>query len=205
MQLTREFYSRPTLEVAEDLLGKALVRVESNGDLTSGLIVETEAYVGVDDLGCHARSGKTPRNVSMWGPPGHAYVYFNYGMHWLFNIVTERDDFPAAVLIRAIVPIKGLEIIRERRSRRGDTELTNGPAKLTQALGIKRETDGVDLCQIGSTLYLEEGKIIDPATITTHSRVGLNSVPEPWKSIKWNFRVSLQFAKPYPVASEPLP
>lgn len=180
--LPREFYARPTLEVARALLGARLVRL-FEGVRLSGLIRETEAYIGEEDLGCHARSGKTKRNAVMYGPPGHAYVYFTYGMHWCLNVVTEAEGFPAAVLIRAIFPLEGEEIMRQRR-RGGDL---NGPAKLTQALGIDGTFNGVDLCLPARGLWIEAGQTVPPPAIIAAARVGLNSVPEPWKSIPWRF------------------
>ena len=113
--ISREFYNRPTLTVARELLGATLVRVE-NGVRVAGMIVETEAYIGESDLGCHAKAGKTPRTEVMFGLPGRAYVYFTYGMHWMLNAVTEAEGFPAAALIRAIRPIEGIEVIAARRS-----------------------------------------------------------------------------------------
>jgi DNA-3-methyladenine glycosylase len=188
-RLDRDFFERSTLVVARALLGQRLVRSEEVGLRTSGLIVETEAYVGTEDLGCHARAGRTLRNKSMWGPPGHAYVYFTYGMHWMLNFVTESDGFPAAVLIRALVPREGLERIRQRRSGRADPVLTNGPAKLCQALAVDRSLDGVNLCHPDSTLFVEIESQIPDAHVLIGPRVGLNTVPEPWKSIPWRFRV----------------
>ncbi|TAL18311.1 DNA-3-methyladenine glycosylase [bacterium] len=190
MRLDRSFFSRPTLEVAKGLLGTRLVKLEPDRGRLSGYIVETEGYVGTGDLGCHARVGCTLRNASMWGPPGHAYVYFTYGMHWMLNLVTEAEGFPAAVLIRALHPVEGLDIIRQRRKNRPDRELADGPAKLCESFGIDRSFDGADLCSAGSTLFVEEGVEIPDNVITAHPRVGLNSVPEPWKSIPWNFRVN---------------
>jgi DNA-3-methyladenine glycosylase len=185
----RDFFSQPTLIVARALLGKYLVKQDPGETRLSGIIIETEAYIGTDDQGCHARSGHTPRNTSMWGPPGHAYVYFTYGMHWMLNIVTEREEFPAAVLLRAILPQEGLEVMRQRRNRQSDPALTNGPAKLCQALAIDRNQDGCDLCLQTSPLFVEEGYEIPDAHVTTGPRVGLNNVPEPWKSIPWRFQV----------------
>ncbi len=114
--LRRSFYNRPTLIVARELIGARLVRILDGMKLV-GLITETEAYIGEKDLGCHAHVGKTNRNAVMFGPPGHAYVYFTYGNHWMLNAVTEREGFPAAVLIRAIQPIEGAEIMSEAKER----------------------------------------------------------------------------------------
>jgi DNA-3-methyladenine glycosylase len=158
------------------------------GQRISGIITETEAYRGEDDLACHARSGLTPRTAVMYGKPGHAYVYFNYGMHWLLNFVTETEGFPAAVLIRGIQPIEGLEIIAERRKDRPRSQWTDGPAKLCQALGIDGNFNGVDICSPEAALYVENSHKIPDSGVTIHPRVGLNNVPEPWKSIPWRFR-----------------
>src|SRR4030042_3855228 len=117
MPLPISFYNRPTLTVARDLLGARLVRILDGVRLT-GIITETEAYNGETDLGCHAKSGKTPRNAVMFGRPGHAYIYFTYGMHWMLNAVTEREGFPAAVLLRAIKPLEGIDVISARRHGR---------------------------------------------------------------------------------------
>lgn len=189
-KLTRNFFNRPTLTVARELLGKRLVKLEEDNVRLSGTINETEAYIGPDDLGCHARAGKTKRNVVMWGPPGHCYVYFTYGMHWMLNFVCEEDGFPAAILIRGITPQDGLLRMRQRRNRTTDHELTDGPAKLCQALAIDRSFDGYDLCQPTSRLFVEEGNIEQRFSVTVGPRVGLNNVPEPWKSIPWRFRMS---------------
>ncbi len=188
MVLPRAFFDRPTLQVARDLLGARLVRLEPDGTRTAGIIVETEAYIGQEDLGCHARAGLTPRTRVMFGPPGHAYVYFTYGMHWLFNCVTESEGFPAAVLIRALLPLEGLPNIERRRAGRPRCEWTNGPAKLCQALGITGEYNGLDLCAPGAPLFIESGQKVLEERVTTGPRLGLYSVPEPWKSIPWRFR-----------------
>lgn len=182
--LPREFYNRPTLIVARELIGARLVRI-LNGERLVGLITETEAYVGEEDLGCHAKSGKTKRNDVMFGPPGHAYVYFTYGMHWMLNAVTEQTNFPAAVLIRAIDPVEGADTISIRRQGRD----TLGPAKLTQALGIDGALNGVDLCHPDSDLWIEAGTPVSDEDILTGPRVGLFTVPEPWKSIPWRFQI----------------
>ncbi len=184
MPLPQEFYARPTLTVAHDLLGMHLVRLQ-DGLRLSGLILETEAYIGETDLGCHAKAGRTPRTAVMYGPPGHAYVYFTYGMHWMLNAVTEPEGFPAAVLLRAIQPLEGLEIISLRRQGRD----TLGPAKLTQALAIDGALNGLDLCDPHSPLWIEAAPPPPETSILTGPRVGLYTVPEPWKSIPWNFRI----------------
>ncbi len=179
------------------MLGQRLVRIESDGQRTAGLIVEAEAYIGQEDLGCHASAGQTARNAVMFGPPGHAYVYFTYGMHWMLNLVCEPSASPAAVLLRAVVPTEGIERMRRRRtawrrSRQVAGELphkllADGPAKLAQAFAIDREWNGHNLCLPDSHLFVER---VDPvSSVTTGPRVGLYSVPEPWKSIPWRFRV----------------
>ncbi len=189
-RLARVFFGQETLKVARELLGQRLVRIGGGGRRLSGRVVETEAYVGSEDLGCHARNGRTARNESMWGPPGHAYVYFTYGMHWMLNIVTEQAGFPAAVLIRAIAAEEGLPTMRRRRHNIVDAQLTDGPAKLCQALGIDRSFDGADLCRRGAELFFERLPRVGQASVTCSPRVGLNSVPEPWKSIPWRFRIA---------------
>ena len=186
--LRRDFFDRPALEVARDLLGKTLVRIES-GHTISGSIVETEAYRGEEDLGCHCRAGRTPRTAVMYGPPGFVYVYFTYGMHWMLNFVVEQEGYPAAILIRAIEPLAGLEIIAARRGEQPQQLWTNGPGKLCQALNIDKRFNGADLCSGEARLYVEDGEPIPESSVTTGPRVGLNNVPEPWKSIQWRFRV----------------
>jgi DNA-3-methyladenine glycosylase len=171
--------------VARELLGARLVR-EHAGTRLVGYITETEAYIGERDRGCHARAGRTLRTAVMYGPAGHAYVYFTYGNHWMLNVVTEAEGFPAAVLIRAIQPAEGVEIIRKRRHG-GDTF---GPGKLTQALGIAKADDGLDLTTMDSGLRIEAGIGVPNSVVTKGPRVGLNTVPEPWKSKPWRFLVS---------------
>ena len=182
--LPRKFYTQPTLTVARGLLGARLVRI-LDGVRLAGIIAETEAYIGEEDLGCHAKSGKTKRNAVMYGPPGHAYVYFTYGNHWMLNVVTEHAGFPAAVLIRAIQSIEGIEIILQRRSGRD----TLGPGKLAQALGIEGALNGADLCTQDTGLWIEAGTPVPEENVITGPRVGLFTTPEPWKSIPWRFRV----------------
>jgi DNA-3-methyladenine glycosylase len=186
--LSREFYNRPTLTVARELLGAVLVRVE-NGVRVAGKITETEAYLGESDLACHARAGITPRTQIMYGEPGRVYVYFNYGMHWMLNAVTETEGFPAAVLIRAIQPIEGIAIIASRRGKQPRAKWTDGPAKLAQALNIDKSFNGVDLCSQKNNLWIEAGETIAEERVVMGPRVGLYSVPEPWKSKPWRFLI----------------
>ena len=159
-----------------------------DGARLSGTIRETEAYVGEKDLGCHARAGKTPRTAVMYGRAGIAYVYFTYGMHWLLNAVTEAEGFPAAVLIRAIEPSEGTEVIRARRQGRG----LNGPGKVTQGMGVDGGLNRADLTSPASGLWIEAGEPVHDSRVTIGARVGLYSVPEPWKSIPWRFRIENQ-------------
>jgi DNA-3-methyladenine glycosylase len=187
-RLPRAFFNRPTLQVARELLGVRLVRVEGDQRI-AGVITETEAYRGEEDQACHAKAGLTPRTAVMYGAPGHAYVYFTYGMHWLLNCVTETEGFPAAVLIRAIRPTEGLDTIAQRRGGQPAARWTDGPAKICQALAIDGDFHGADLCAPNSPLFLEVGKPIPDEGVTTGPRVGLNQVPEPWKSIPWRFQV----------------
>jgi DNA-3-methyladenine glycosylase len=182
--LPQSFYSRPTLTVAHELLGSRLVRI-LDGVRLAGIISEAEAYVGQDDLGCHAKAGRTMRNAVMFGPPGKAYVYFTYGQHWMLNAVTEKEGFPAAVLIRAIDPIEGADVISLRRHGRDSV----GPAKLTMALGINGGLNGASLFDLNSGLWIEEGSSVSAGDIITSPRVGLYTVPEPWKSMPWRFQL----------------
>jgi DNA-3-methyladenine glycosylase len=188
-RLPREFFDRSTLQVARELLGMRLVRLEGEQRL-SGRIIETEAYRGEEDQGCHAYHGRTPRTQVMYGPPGHAYVYFTYGMHWMLNFVVEAEGFPAAILIRAIHPMEGVDIIGARRAGQPPQHWTDGPAKICQALDIDRNLNGCDLCAPASELFVEFDQPIPEASATIGPRVGLYSVPEPWKSIPWRFCVS---------------
>ncbi|HUI88503.1 MAG TPA: DNA-3-methyladenine glycosylase [Anaerolineales bacterium] len=182
--LPRSFYNRRTLTVARELIGARLVR-NLRGQKLVGVIIETEAYISEKDLACHAKAGRTPRTQVMYGEPGHAYVYFTYGNHWMLNVVTEREGFPAAVLIRAVQPIEGVEIMSRRRHGRD----TLGPGKLTQAMGITKSENQVDLAEANGSLWIEEGIDIPKSHVTKSPRVGLYSVPEPWKSKPWRFVV----------------
>ncbi len=190
--LPRAFYARPTLTVARELLGCLLVRTLPDGQRLTGRIVETEAYIGQEDLACHARAGRTPRTEIMFGPPGHAYVYFTYGMHWLLNAITEPEGQPAAVLIRAVEPLEGLDRIAAHRAGRQRREWTSGPARLTRAFGIDGALNGCDL--VGppgrAALSLIAGPPVPDADVRTGPRVGLGSTPEPWRSLAWRLWVA---------------
>ncbi|HLI00234.1 MAG TPA: DNA-3-methyladenine glycosylase, partial [Acidimicrobiales bacterium] len=168
--------------VAPDLLGKLLV----TGDGRVVRLVEVEAYAGPDDPGSHAYRGETPRNRTMWGPPGHLYVYFTYGMHWCANAVCGRDGVPVAVLLRAAEPIAGLELMRAARWRnqrvRRDRDLCRGPARLAQALGIDRSYDGADLVagDLGLRLLDDGWTLPGPPAVTR--RIGLSAGADlPWR------------------------
>ena len=189
-RLLRSFFSRDTLSVAREILGCRLVHIQ-NGRRISGIIVEAEAYCGETDLGCHAKVGQTERTKPMYGPPGHAYVYFTYGMHWLFNVITQPEGQPEAVLIRALIPDEGVDIIKLRRGSQPKKNWTNGPAKLTMALGIGKEYNEIDLTDPASTLFIEDAYSIPDQFVTTSPRIGLFTVPEPWKSIHWRFLAKL--------------
>jgi len=178
-KLDREFYDRPTLKVAKELLGKYLV-VKKGGHLLSGKIVETEAYDGFKDPASHAYKGTTPRNQVMFGAPGYAYVYLTYGMHHCLNLVTQKNGYPAAVLIRAIEPVDGIQLMKRRRGRRKLRDLTSGPAKLCQALGVDRRLNGEDLLSDG--IFVEDrGEV--PRRIARSSRIGVND----GKEKNWRF------------------
>jgi len=187
VKLPRAFYDRPTLDVARDLLGKVLVH-RRRGLVTSGVIVEVEAYVGESDPACHAAPGPTRRNEPLYGDPGHAYVYLNYGIHCLMNVVTESAGFPAAVLVRALDPRDGLSIMRRRRAvviRGGasdlpDNELCRGPGNLTRAMGITLAQNRLDL--LADRLYVEDHRL--PAgPITWGRRIGITvGTEQPWRA-----------------------
>jgi DNA-3-methyladenine glycosylase len=189
-RLPRSFFARPTLRVARDLLGQRLVHL-SAGQRLAGLITETEAYIGQTDMACHARFGRTPRSEVMFGAPGHAYVYFTYGLHWMLNVVTEPAGFPAAVLIRSLLPVEGEAIMYARRRGAPANRLTDGPAKLAQALGVDRALNGHDLCARGACLFVERALAVPAGRVRVGPRVGLDNTPEPWKSRAWNFKTHL--------------
>jgi len=170
------------LTVAEELLGKVLVH-RTPGGVAAGMIVETEAYIGEDDPACHAAPGFTKRNAPLYGPPGLAYVYLNYGIHYLVNAVTEAEGHPAAVLIRALHPVEGLALMKKRRAPDGhhidDTDLCKGPGNLTRALGITLTDNLLDLT--GSNLVVED-RGLARGKIAWGSRIGIRvGVERPWR------------------------
>ena len=171
MILPRSFYARDTVTVARELLGKEIVH-RGDAGVTSGIIVETEAYPGGEDLASHSAAGITDRTRVIFGPPGHAYVYLCYGMYWCLNFVVEREGAPGCVLIRALEPLKGMEIMRRRRPRaKSDREVANGPGKLTMALGITRRENGVDLTRGSLTVHTHGGEV--PFDIAVTPRIGI--------------------------------
>ena len=191
--LPSSFYDRATLLVARELLGSTLVHETPDG-LAAGVVVEAEAYIGEDDPACHAAPGPTARNRLLYGPPGVAYVYLNYGIHYLVNAVTEAEGKPAAVLIRSLEPLHGLELMRARRHEPGrsvkgrslrasstavmDHDLCRGPGNLTKALGITLAQNGTTLSS--NTLWIERGR--RPARILWGPRVGIRvGVERPWR------------------------
>lgn len=179
---SRRFFARPTLAVARALLGQRLVRVY-RGERLGGIISECEAYIGEDDTACHAWHGRTRRTEVMYGDPGHAYVYFTYGAHWMLNIVTERRDFPAAVLIRAILPSEGLETMRRLRPRE---PLSDGPAKLCQALAITGALNGADMAE-GAELFVERGVPVPETRVRRTARIGIQNSDPVARERLWRF------------------
>ena len=188
------FYARPAQQVARDLLGKTLVH-QWQGVRLAGRIVETEAYCdsAEPDLACHgSRNGgrPTPRTAVMFGRAGHSYVYFTYGMHWLFNIVTGEEGQANAVLIRALEPTEGEAHMAMHRAPRPRPEWTNGPAKLTQALALNKSHNGLNLCAADGVIWVEDAPAVPPNLIATGPRIGLGQTPEPWLSIPWRYWVA---------------
>lgn len=184
MKLTRRFYDQPTVDVARQLLGKYLVRKDAGG-IISGKIVETEAYVGLQDRASHASRGRTPRTEIMFGPPGFAYVYLIYGFYHCLNFVTERADYPAAVLIRAVEPVEGIPLMQARRRTADARQLASGPGKLCQAFAIDLSLNGADAC--GDLLYIED-RGQDAPSIVARPRVGVDYAGR-WKHKPWRFLI----------------
>lgn len=185
MILRRGFYNRPTLDVARDLIGKILVH-ETRPGRASGVIVEVEAYIGEEDPACHAAPGRTPRNAPLYGPPGIAYVYLNYGIHSLVNVVTEADGSPAAVLIRALEPLEGIGLMRRRRARGRRApgaialhDLCRGPGNLTKALGITLRQNHADLTD--GSLRIEDRRLPSRPVVWSR-RIGIHvGVEQEWR------------------------
>lgn len=187
--LPASFYNRPVVTVARDLLGARLVRCMKN-QRAGGYVIETEAYMGEDDLACHARAGRTQRTEVMYGPAGRAYIYFIYGMHWMLNAVAEAEGSPCAVLIRAILPVEGIAWIAARRSPARQPDWTSGPARLCKALDIDGRLNGINLSDPHSSLVIEPGITLLEGDVLRGPRVGIERVPEPWRSQPWRFRAS---------------
>jgi len=186
LKLPRDFYNRPNvLHVARDLLGKLLVVPNRNGKRVSGRIVEVEAYRGPQDRAAHSYGGRrTRRTEPMYGVGGTAYVFFVYGMYYQFNVVTGAAETPHAVLIRAVEPVEGIELMRKRRHGQPDHNLTNGPGKLCIALGIDRKLDAADL--LGKDVWIEEGEKISRSQIASGPRIGIDYAEE-WIDKPWRF------------------
>ncbi|MBK8901794.1 MAG: DNA-3-methyladenine glycosylase [Anaerolineaceae bacterium] len=186
------FYAHSARTVAQALLGKTLVR-RLNGRRLSGTIVETEAYCDGDapDLACHGErvnnAQPTPRTAVMFGPAGVAYVYFTYGIHWMFNVVTGQTGQPNAVLVRALEPVEGIDQMMALRGERPLTQLTNGPAKLAQALAIDKSLNGANLCAPDGVIWIEDAPAVPPSLIAVGPRIGLGKTPEPWYSMPWRY------------------
>ena len=183
--LTRSFYDHDTVDVSRDLLGKILVR-KINGNIISGVIVETEAYRYKDDPASHTYGGMTERNKAMFGQVGRAYVYFTYGMHYCVNAVARSQDYDAgAVLIRSLIPQQGMDFMSRQRKTSDISNLTNGPAKLTQALNITKKEYGEDLTK-RSNLFITAGLEIKKSEIVKGPRIGIKKATDKM----WNFKIT---------------
>lgn len=178
------FFARDTKLVAREMLGMVL-RCSTPQGVASGIIVETEAYLGEHDAACHAVSGRTGRTEPLYGPPGRSYVYFIYGVHWCFNAVTRAEGAPSAVLVRALEPLEGVELMRDRRPRlRSDQELANGPGKMCLALGITGGMNGASLQR--SPLTIREGIRYSDAQVAVTPRIGIRKAAD-WP-LRWIVR-----------------
>lgn len=179
--LDRDFFDRPVEEVAPSLLGQIVVHRTGDGEVAIRL-TEVEAYAGPMDPASHSYRGRTPRNAVMWGPPGHVYVYFTYGMHFCMNLVCGPDGTASAVLLRAGEVIDGRDLAAARRPRSSFRDLARGPARLCQALGVAREHNGLDACDADSPLRVLAGDPVDPSRVRTGPRVGVSAAKEiPWR------------------------
>jgi len=184
MILNRNFYQQPTLQVAEQLIGKLLIRTVGKQHLI-GKIVETEAYIGENDSACHAAKGLTPRTEVMFGEAGFSYIYLVYGMHFMLNIVTEKSNYPAAVLIRAVEPLKGISTMQSYRNTE-IKELCNGPAKLCQAFAINKDLNNWDLTK-GQALWLEDSDSQSKNEVIRSTRIGIHYANKKDRDAKWRF------------------
>jgi DNA-3-methyladenine glycosylase len=185
--LPRSFFERHPSVVAREILGQKLIR-EFDGQLISGIVIETEAYLGTKDSASHAFKGKTPRNQVMFGPAGISYVYFVYGMHYLLNVVTGKEHIPEAVLFRALIPLQGQDLMLSLR-RKKSKDLTNGPAKLCQALAIDKSLNAWDLT-LGQKLWLENYKTVPDRFIRTGPRIGIHYATTQDRNAPWRFWIN---------------
>jgi DNA-3-methyladenine glycosylase len=178
--LPRSFYARPVLEVARGLLGCRLVSTVDGRVVVR--VTEVEAYAGADDPASHAHRRETARNAVMFGPPGHAYVYFTYGMHWCVNLVAEQPGVPAAVLLRAGEVVEGVELARSRRGAARDRDLARGPARLAAALGVTGACNGLDVTRGSSAVVVEPGDAVPDSSVVSGPRVGIRTATDlPWR------------------------
>ncbi|HFE37824.1 MAG TPA: DNA-3-methyladenine glycosylase [Gammaproteobacteria bacterium] len=181
----QDFYLQPTLKVAEALVGAVLVREIGNMRF-KGIVVETEAYIGTGDSACHASRGRTARTRVMFGEAGRAYVYFVYGMHYMFNVVTEAAGHPSAVLIRAVQPLNHFDILKQKRKTENEKNLANGPAKLCQAYEISKELNAWNLC-LGKKLWLQEAGNRTRLQVNASPRIGIDYAEEKDRLAPWRF------------------
>jgi DNA-3-methyladenine glycosylase len=183
-RLPASFFGRSAVEVAPDLLGRVFVRELPGGERLAGRIAETEAYEPGDPAS-HGARGKTARNASMFGPPGHLYVYFTYGSHWMINVVTGANGEASAVLLRALEPLEGVTTMIEHRGGlgRGDLrELCSGPGKLAQAFGVDGRHDGASVTRRGVDVWIASGNPLEPSSVVCGPRVGISkAIAKPWR------------------------
>jgi DNA-3-methyladenine glycosylase len=187
VRLSRDFYAREPFDVAHDLLGARLVRVTPEG-ARIGRIIETEAYRGTDDPASHAHRGQTARNFPMFGPPGHVYVYFIYGMHWMLNISAHPTSSAGAILLRAVEPLEGVELMARSRGRHTRHDLTNGPARLAQAFSIDASLNDVDLCT-NDSLFVTTGALHTEEIIASGPRIRVTG-DELARTRPWRFWIA---------------
>lgn len=192
-KLKREFFTRPTLNVAKEILGKFLIR-DINGKKVGGMIIDVEAYIGPRDRASHAFGGKiTKKNLAEYMKGGHIYIYLVYGIYWQLNISTSEEGRPECILIRALEPTDGIEIMKKFRKTNNIKNLTNGPGKLCQALRLDRSFYGYDICQDDSIIYLEDrGVVIKPYQINKSPRIGIDYAGGYWSKIPWRFYINLR-------------